>query len=1411
MGWLRVIIPADFLIQMFVQPLPTFPRLTLLLSRSLRFMAWVLLVLGILLGMAWGTLHFWIVPRIGDHRPALERLARQTLGVPVRIGQISAESTGWAPSFELRDIELLDPQGRTALRLPRVLVAISVRSVLGLKLEQLVLDAPELDIRLSADGTWRVAGLAWTQDTGNHNAAADWLFGQREVIVRGGTLHWTNERPPRAHLKGLLAPASKTTLPAADAPQDPGQDPSTVSLRDVDLVLRNSARHHDVRLDATPPEDWGQRFVTMGRFKRSLLSLHPGQWADWSGQVYAYFPQVDVAQLSPHVPSGVSVAKGQGRLRLWSDVSNGQWAGGVADVDLTGLQTTWAEDTAPLGFERLSGRLGAKLSPLGFEVSTQQLAFVSEQGLAWPGGNVSLAYTHAQGKNAARGHLQADHLDLLALRDMALRVPLPEAWRQRLEQQTVSGQVESLQWRWQGDWQAPATYDAQVSLQKLTLPPPTGHAINNKAVNNKADNAANPAANAAVYWPGVQAAQARLSLNQDGGRIDLDMGADGAVFLPGILDNAEVPVQALHAQAVFKRVAAQWQVPEWKLQLTNADLQGDWHGQWRAPANGKGLGVLDLQGQIKRADAAKAHRYLPTTLPADVRQYVRDALVKGTYSNVQVRIKGDLDKVPFANPKEGEFRFAGRVQDVELDYMPAALLPAKSLPWPRLHKLNGLLVFDRQGMKLSDASARATDARTGLNLTGGQAEITDMVNNPVLTVSADNKGPAAQVLTLVQKSPLDALLSGALRQTQATGNVQTRFNLTIPLLATQNTKVQGSVVLTGNDVRMTRAAPLLEKLQGTVQFTEAGFSLSGTQARLLGGPVRIEGGMRPAPGSTPAETSVSSPLQLRAQGQITAEGLRQAKEMAPLNEWAQHASGATTYTAQLTWQQGQPEFTLQSPLEGLTLKLPAPLGKTAATSVPLALRTRIQTSGGVLRDQLLLEWGHIASAQYLRDLSGPEPVVLRGSLTLGLPSAQAPALPATGVSASVMLDRLDVDEWQNLLPTGPAGHTPASGKPDGAGYLPTHIGLQANTITADDRTLHQVVAGGVREGATWRVNVDARELNGHVVYRQPVGEQLGHLYARLSRLNLPPSSVADVEGLLEAPPVNLPSLDIVVEQLELRGKKLGRIEIEALNTEQQKTRLKTAPEWQLNKFNITLPEASLRSTGRWLTATEGGQQRKTEMTFKLDVNDAGALLTRLGTPDALRGGTGQLEGTVGWQGSPLALHYPSMSGKFTVKMGRGQFLKADAGAAKLLGVLSLQALPRRLLLDFRDVFYEGFAFDSVRGDVTIAQGIAQTRNLQIKGVNALVQLDGSADIAQETQKLRVVILPEVDAGTASLVAGIAVNPVVGLTAFLAQLFLQNPLAKANTQEFLIDGSWADPRVTKVNHDNKAPPPGNATP
>jgi uncharacterized protein YhdP len=155
-----------------------------------------------------------------------------------------------------------------------------------------------------------------------------------------------------------------------------------------------------------------------------------------------------------------------------------------------------------------------------------------------------------------------------------------------------------------------------------------------------------------------------------------------------------------------------------------------------------------------------------------------------------------------------------------------------------------------------------------------------------------------------------------------------------------------------------------------------------------------------------------------------------------------------------------------------------------------------------------------------------------------------------------------------------------------------------------------------------------------------------------------------------------------------------------------------------------------------------------------------------------------------------------MGGQLHLDVGAGQFLKADPGIGKLLGVLSLQALPRRLSLDFRDVFSTGFAFDFVRGDVAVQRGVATTNNLQMKGVNAAVLMEGRADIDRETQDLRVLVVPEIDAGTAALAAA-AIHPAIGIGAFVAQLVLKRPLIKAATREFHVGGSWDNPQVTPV--------------
>jgi uncharacterized protein YhdP len=540
---------------------------------------------------------------------------------------------------------------------------------------------------------------------------------------------------------------------------------------------------------------------------------------------------------------------------------------------------------------------------------------------------------------------------------------------------------------------------------------------------------------------------------------------------------------------------------------------------------------------------------------------------------------------------------------------------------------------------------------------------------------------------------------------------------------------------------------------------------------------------------------------------------------------ARDMTGGTSYSLVLGFRHQQPEVLVSTNLQGLALNLPAPLGKAADAVLPVRYesallpeyRAPVLGAGTRVHDQLTVEVGRIGSVVFQRDVSGELPQVTRGAIAVGLAAGEAANLPEQGVTANIQLGTFNVDAWEAVLDRVAAGAAVPGAVRNGAapqagGYLPTQMAVRARELQVEGRTLHDVVVGGSREGQVWRANVDARELNGYLEYRQPTGAGSGRVHARLARLSIAAAEAREVEALLDQQPANIPELDIMVDDFELKGRKLGRLEIDAVNRGAGTVaREGGVREWRLNRLALSTPEAIFSATGNWAAvdaqaAAPGGprppapaasERRRTVMNFQLDIADAGGLLNRLGMKDLVRRGRGRMEGQVAWIGSPLSLDYPSMSGNFKANVESGQFLKADPGLAKLLGVLSLQSLPRRLALDFRDVFSEGFAFDFVRGDIAIQQGIASTNNLQMKGVNAAVLMEGKADLARETQELKVVVVPEINAGTASLVATV-INPAIGLGSFLAQLFLRQPLMRAATQEFHVDGTWADPRVTRVN-------------
>lgn len=1376
-------------------PIASATRTLKTLSLATRLLLWLVLVAWALLALSWGALHGWILPRIDHWRPELERWATRAVGVPVRVGAIRADAghdgrswlpaflPGLAPTLELSDVRLLDPQGREALRLPQVRATLSPRSIWRLGFEQVRIDAPVLDVRRTAQGRIEVAGLDFSGPGGDDRAAADWFFDQPEFAIHNGTLRWIDDLR--------------------------GQPPLALSA--LHLVLRNTARRHEFRLDATPPPDWGQRLSLRGQLREPLLpprlkaalktdasaGLQP-PWQDWSGQLYADLPLADVSHLQRHIDLsgwGVDVSGGRGALRLWADMEQGRIAGVTADLALQAVQARLGPQLPPLTMDELQGRLSAQWDTDGWALATDDLRFRTAGGQLWPGGRATIGHRNASAARAASSTLAADRIDLGALAAVASHLPLAtstHAWLQRLQ---PAGQVLGLNASWQG---APgsAAYQAKGRVQGLAL---TGE---------DSGQTSSYGPYPLPGRPGIRGAAVDFDLDQDGGRAQLQV-KDGALELPGVFEERLLPLQTLQADARWTVQGERIEVQLDRLSLANADAQGTVQARWHtsdaasSPSGSRFPGVLDLKASLTQADATRIHRYLPLSAGPEVRRYLQAAVRSGQAEQVDFRVLGEVWNVPFYEPgTQGEFRVTARLRGVDLDYVPSHLQNAGDAPWPSLRGAQGELLLDRATLRLTGLQAGLEGAP---NLRLGQASVTiaDLAHTSTLVVNAQAQGPASEMLGFVRRSPVNRFTGQALAQAQISGVAPLQLRLDLPLYAIEDTRVAGTLQFAGNDVRITPDSPLLGRASGTLAFSEKGFAVSGAQARLYGGDLRFEGGLAPDARGQPR-------LRFRGQGSASAEALREA-DLGFVSRLFGNASGSAAYTAQLGFRAGEPELLITSNLQGMALQLPAPLGKAAAESLPMRLETQVLTAtSGLdgelpLTDRLRLDVGPaqqpLLALQYERDISGPEARVLRGSIAAGLGGGEAAPLPASGVVANVHTPQVDADAWERAFAsaTGVSAGQHLRADPSAVAepatsaslsYLPTSLALRTDRLTLDGRSFHRVVLGASRDGAgPWRANIEAQELEGYVEYRLPSGNSAGSVFARLARLTLAPGAAREVEQILQQPS-SVPALDIAVDDLTVANRRIGRIQIEALN----RSAVPRQREWRLTQFKLEVPEARLSATGNWV-ATAPGAARRTALNFTLDVDNAGQLLTRLGREGVVRGGKGRIEGNVGWLGSPLSLDYASLGGQVKADIERGQFLKVEPGAAKLLGVLSLQALPRRLLLDFRDVFSEGFSFDYVRGDARIEQGVLKTNNLQMKGVNAAVLMEGSADLARETQDLNVVVVPELNAGTASLLAT-AVNPVVGLGSFLAQLLLRQPLQSAATQQFHITGGWADPVVTK---------------
>ena len=1069
-------------------------------------------------------------------------------------------------------------------------------------------------------------------------------------------------------------------------------------------------------------------------------------------------------------------------MRAWAEVEHSSVTGLTLDVGLGPTSLRLGPDLADLDFERFSGRLKARRTEQGFSLATQNLQFSASDGSLWPRGDFALDFNPTTSAKPG-GRLQATALDLQALEQIATRLPIAPKVLAALATFKPQGVVEQAELTWQGSVEAPSHYQARGKLLGLSLAAKAPEALPDAEVTVVGPKIPVAAAPPSIERPGFAGLDVNFDLRETGGRAQLDL-RQGWLEFPGVFAEPRMPFAQLSA-------LAQWQIKGEKITLdlkkinfNNEDASGTAEATWQT-AEGIGAarfpGLLNLEGKLDRAQGSRVWRYLPLQIPQDARDYVQHSVQSGQGSLGRFKVAGNLLDIPSSDPSKSTFFISTHIDNGSYQYVPDLFLPTGSKPWPALTNLSGELVFDGNSMQVRDAQGSINE----LLVENVNANIANWDSNMV-EVRGQLTGDLGAVLQTVKQSAISEFLSDALADFDGRGTSSLDLTLKLPLADLRTSTVEGELAFANNALQFSPHLPPLGQLQGKVQFSESGFVLNKVQAQSLAHPLYLSGGMGPLAGRAAHDASV----HLQASGKVNSEALRQQNNLPSLAKLGTQMQGSAAYQLKLALQGGGVDVDLSSNLQGMALNLPAPFNKTAASSLPLRLQNRgLATQNGKrIQDQIQVDWGSQLSLLYQRDLRSGSPVVQRGLIQLGAPSATT-ALPAEGVEANIKLDTFSIDAWQNLLQEVWAS-SPDLQNASTQSYLPHKANIEVGTLTAQGRTLHQVQAQINHQGNTWASQLESQEASGTLNYQLAADGRPGRLTARLKRLELGQSQTAELEDALITQPASIPALDIIIDAFTLRGKALGRVEMDASNHGNAGDANR---EWRLNKLNISNPESRLNAVGVWMA---GSATRSTVLNVKWDIEDSGKLLARMGTPNVLAKGKGTITGQVSWQGSPLSLHYPSMNGKLQLDMRDGRFLQADPGIAKLLGVLSLQALPRRLALDFRDVFSQGFAFDFIRGDINLRQGVASTNNLQMKGLNAAVLMEGFADVKDETQDLHVVVIPEINAGTASLIAT-AINPAIGIGSFLAQMILSKPLGKAATQEFRITGSWLDPKVEKL--------------
>ena len=828
-------------------------------------------------------------------------------------------------------------------------------------------------------------------------------------------------------------------------------------------------------------------------------------------------------------------------------------------------------------------------------------------------------------------------------------------------------------------------------------------------------------------------------------------------------------------------------IQELEVKDPNVELSG--RGKWHALPTG-GSGHIQLEGEVHHLVASYLPRFLPTVIDGQALDWLDGAFINGTLHNGRFLIDGLADHYPYGkHPQSGVNKIMADFKAFSLDFDHQT----EGIKWPVLQMEQGTFRFINDEI-LIDANRGWMDNLAGeesIYFDDLHATISALEADAMLEIDANADTTAEKFLLLMQETPLSALLSHALDDSEASGNLRASLEIAIPLNDMNASTINGHLYTDDGEFRLNPSFPQATDISGSLSFNEKYLTINKLNSKFVGGPAEVSGDIA-RPGHS-----------LNIKGQFSGAGIYDYYPLKGL----QQIQGLAPYELDIKFLESDTfEGELRSNLVGLSINYPSLYNKSAKTNVPLRVQwQRQRRAGGAYGDQIAVNYEE-GAAQFKAEFnSGDNQELLfkRGAVAF----KEEPLLPEQGLFFHGAVDKLDVESlthWiDNFGFTGDGSNQLINGFDVRAkelllgGVELAEVGLKSRLDSF--KTIPLTLSGPTVEGSLVLTestkaigSYDVKADFNHLHWR--VDQEGDDLYADESDK----TKKEIVKSMAETPWV-INHLGLKVQDLRIYNYHLENVEVLGQAEDSQT--------WRLDKLAIQDESGHLYGAAYLRNKND---KLSADLNFNINTLDVDGLLNALSVGDDLLTGHGDIQGgllvhdLLNFEPDDLEINVLGV-------LRDGYINNVGTGATRLLALLSLQALSK--LPDMNKIFTNqgtnSMNYSYLRFHLGLKKGHLWLPDFRLDSPLIGLAAQGQGNLRTEAIDLDVVAVPRLDMSGAAVLTGVIINPAVGVAAFLSQWLLRSPMESGLTQRFAVGGTLDDIEIDGVAIDmNKVVEPSD---